>query len=86
MTSLQITAPYTHGLGGLILAYTLTLLAMGAALCQRRAGLASFLGLPLHAVPVCGFALLCWAITRSLFSSYLGPDGLANLGIFVGFE
>ena len=86
MTSLQITAPYTHGLGGLILAYALSLLAMGTAFCQRRAGLAAFLSLPLHAVPVCGFALLCWALTRSLLSSYLVPDGLANLGIAVSFQ
>ncbi len=86
MTSLHPIAPYTSGLGGLVVAYLVTLLAMGAALCQRRAGWASYLWLPLRAVPTCGLALLSWTLFRWLLASFLVPDNLATLGIAASFQ
>ena len=85
MTILQILSPHTHGLSGLISAYAITLLALGAAFWARRAELLEFAGLPLRALPVCGVALMCWTIVRSLLAPYLTFDGAVALGTAVLF-
>jgi len=85
MTILQILSPYTHGRSGLISAYAITLLALGAAFWARRAELLEFAGLPLRALPVCGVALMCWTIVRSLLAPYLTFDGAVALGTAVLF-
>lgn len=85
MTTLQFTTMYTHGARGLIGAYVLTVIAMGAALVQRRVGLFLWLRLPLRAALVCGLALLSWNIGRSYLSPLLRLDALTNACLGTGF-
>ena len=81
MTTLQFTATYTHGVRGLSAAYTLTVLAMGVALIQRRARLITFLRLPLRAALICALALLTWNIGRSLLAPWLRLDVPSNAAL-----
>jgi type IV secretory pathway TraG/TraD family ATPase VirD4 len=79
MTTLQFTATYTHGFRGLIGAYGLSIIGIGLAYVQRRAGAPELYRLPLRAAKLCVVALVTWAISRQFSDPFVRWNELGRV-------